>query len=87
MTDGYLCGAVSQCRVSKRIFFRRNKTHLGPLSLAKLFSFNCYISYFLVFVFAKFLITPSKSTCQAMLDSMFNLARSTNRVCDIADRK
>jgi len=31
MTDGYLRGAVSQYRVSNRIFFRRNKTHLGPL--------------------------------------------------------
>jgi len=31
MTEGYLCGAVSQYRASKRIFFRRNKTHLGPL--------------------------------------------------------
>ena len=37
MTDEYLCGAVSQYRASKRIFFRRNKTNLGPLRLAKLF--------------------------------------------------
>jgi len=27
----------------------------------------------MVFLFAKFLITLSKSTCLAMLDSMFNL--------------
>jgi len=40
-----------------------------------------------VFLFAKCLITLSKSSCPAMLDSMFNLARSTSRVCDIADRK
>jgi len=40
-----------------------------------------------VFLFAKFRITLSKSTCLAMLDSMFNLARSTSRVCDIEDRK
>jgi len=31
MTDGYLRGAVSQCRASKRNFFRWTKTHLGPL--------------------------------------------------------
>jgi len=31
MTDGYLRGAVSQYRASKRNFFRRNKTHFGPL--------------------------------------------------------
>jgi len=31
MTDGYLRGAVSQCRASKRNYFRRNKTHLGRL--------------------------------------------------------
>jgi len=40
-----------------------------------------------VFLFAKFLITLSKSTCLAMLDSMFNLARLTSRVCDKADRQ
>ena len=45
-------------------------------------SFNYYISDFLVFLFAKFLITLSKSTCLAMLDSVFNLARSASRVCD-----
>jgi len=38
-------------------------------------------------VLAKFLITLSKSTCLAVLDSMFNLARSTSRVCDMVDRK
>jgi len=31
MTDGYLQGAANQYKASKRIFFRRNKTHLGPL--------------------------------------------------------
>jgi len=31
MTDGYSRGAVNQYRDSKRNFFRRNKTHLGPL--------------------------------------------------------
>ena len=45
------------------------------------------MSNFLAFLFEKFLITLSKSTCLAMLDSMFNLARSTSRVCDVADRK
>jgi len=40
-----------------------------------------------VFLFAKFLITLSKSTYLAMLDSMFNLSRSTSRVCDTADHK
>jgi len=50
-------------------------------------SFNYYISNFLVFLFAKFLITQSKATCLAILDSMFNLARLTSRVCHIADRK
>jgi len=34
-------------------------------------SFNYYISDFLVFLLAKFLI--SKSTCLVMLDSTFNL--------------
>jgi len=36
---------------------------------------------------AKFLITLSKSNCLAMLGSMFDLARSTSRVCDKADRR
>ena len=45
------------------------------------------LSDFLVFLFAKFLITLSKSTCMAILHSMFNLARSTSRVCDILDRR
>jgi len=45
------------------------------------------MSDFLVFLLEKFLITVSKSTCLAMLDSMFNLARSRSRVCDIVDRK
>jgi len=45
------------------------------------------MSDFLVFLFAKFLKTVSKSTCLAMLDLMFNLATSTSRVCDTADRK
>jgi len=39
-----------------------------------------------VFLFAKFRITLSKSACLAMLDTMFNLARSS-QVCDIEDRK
>jgi len=30
MTDGYLRGVVSQYRVSKWKFFRRNKTIWGP---------------------------------------------------------
>jgi len=35
MTDGYLSGAVNQYKASKTNFFRRNKPHLGPLSLKK----------------------------------------------------
>jgi len=37
IADGYLRGAVSQYTASKRNIFRRKKTHLGPLRLAKLF--------------------------------------------------
>ena len=65
-----------------------HETHLteeGSRKLEKK-SFNYYISDFLVFIFAKCLITLSKSACPAMLDSMFNLARSTSRVCDIVER-
>jgi len=48
-------------------------------------SFNYYISAFLAFLFAKFMITLSKSSCLAMLDSMLKM--STRRVCDIIYRK
>jgi len=37
MTDGYLRGAVSQYKASKKNFFGLNKTHLGPLRVVKLF--------------------------------------------------
>ena len=48
---------------------------------------NYLTSTFQAFLCAKFLITLSKSTRPAMLDSMFCLVRSTSRVCDIVDCK
>ena len=50
-------------------------------------SFNYYLSSFLVFLLAKFVITLSQSSCLPMLDSMLSLATSTSGVCDIVDRK
>ena len=50
-------------------------------------SFNYLITAFHAYLCAKFIITLSKSIFLAMLDSMFRLARSTSRVCDIIDPK
>jgi len=56
---------------------------LKPYQAKKTSKINYYTSDFLAFLFAKFLITLSKSSCLAILDSILNLATSTSRVYDI----